>query len=187
MSEFKQTPSQTVGPFFAYCLTAEQYAYPFDQVANENLISDESLPGQRIEIKGKVYDGNGDVIPDAMIELWQVDPDGRTDNPKFKGLGRVGTGFSKDNSFTFRTIKPGKVEGQAPHIIAVVFMRGLLTHTYTRIYFSDEAEANALDSTLNSVPAERRKTLIAEKQSGTNGYLFDIYMQGESETVFFDI
>jgi protocatechuate 3,4-dioxygenase, alpha subunit len=185
----KQTPSQTVGPYFAYGLTAEQYHYPFTQVATANVIQDETIKGERITITGKVLDGDGNFIADAMIEIWQADGEGNYNNPNFKGFGRVGTGTSGDGKFIFETIKPGSVNGAAPHITVIVFMRGILVHAYTRIYFSDEFELNENDEVIKSVDKERIQTLIA-KRNEVNinaAYHFDIYMQGENETVFFDV
>lgn len=193
----KQTPSQTVGPFFAYGLTPEQYGYPFRSIAGGNLTVGDA-DGERIRIEGRVFDGEGKTVPDAMIEIWQADGQGRYAHPLdergsntgFKGFGRVGTGTDPEHRFIFHTVKPGSVDGrQAPHINVIVLMRGLLLHTYTRIYFSDEAEANARDPALSAVPAERRTTLIAARETGLDGpvYRFDIRMQGENETVFFDV
>jgi protocatechuate 3,4-dioxygenase, alpha subunit len=194
---FKQTPSQTVGPYFAYGLTAPQYGYPFTGLASDQ-VADELVVGERIRIVGRVIDGAGEPIPDAMIEIWQADSegryahpnDGRASNQRFRGFGRFGTGTDAKCRFIFNTIKPGSVRGvQAPHINLIVFMRGMLTHAYTRLYFSDEAAANARDPVLQSVPAERRDTLIATR-SDNNGavvYRFDIRMQGDNETVFFDV
>lgn len=193
----KQTPSQTVGPFFAFGLTAPQYGYPFDAFASGDL-ADTSTEGQHIEIVGQVLDGAGVPVSDAMIEVWQADAQGRyahpadrrSSNQSFRGFGRFGTGTLPDNSFVFRTVKPGSVEGrQAPHINVTVFMRGLLLHAYTRIYFADEESANASDPVLQSVPADRRATLLAQREEapGRNLYRFDIHMQGDDETVFFDI
>lgn len=174
-----QTPSQTVGPYFAYGLTAAQYGYDFDQIANDVLVADDML-GDRIHIVGRVFDGKNEIIPDAMIEVWQ---------PDIKAFGRMGTGTDPKNRFHFETVKPQSVDDQAPHLAVIVLMRGLLVHAYTRIYFSDEAVTNAKDAVLNSVPAERRDTLIAQKQivNGRTEYHFDIHMQGEAETVFFDV
>jgi protocatechuate 3,4-dioxygenase, alpha subunit len=195
----KQTPSQTVGPYFAYGLTAEQYGYPFDQVASGDLTeTNEALEGNRIRIVGQVFDGNGDLVPDAMIEIWQADAEGRYAHPAdkrgsnvgFKGFGRMGTGTDPEARFIFTTIKPGSVDSkQAPHINVIVFARGMLSHAYTRIYFSDEADANAKDAALLSVPEDRRQTLIAERETGPLGttYRFDIRLQGDGETVFFDL
>ncbi len=193
----KQTPSQTVGPFFAFGLTAHQYGYPHNAIASSE-VADLLTPGEHIEIVGQVIDGAGEAIPDAMIEIWQADAEGRYAHPAdprgsnqlFRGFGRCGTGTLPDSRFSFRTVKPGSVDGsQAPHINVIVFMRGLLTHPYTRIYFSDEAEANARDPVLSNVPEARRATLIAEREEtgGAVIYRFDIHMQGDEETVFFDV
>lgn len=173
----KQTPSQTVGPYFAYGLTPEQYGYDFKSLFR-NQTDDSKLKEDKIIIKGKVFDGEGNSIPDAMIELWQNDGD----NPFF---GRFGTGTEKENYFIFETIKPKSVDGQAPYVTLIVFMRGQLIHSYTRVYFSDEEKVNLEDATLNSVPAERRNTLIAQKRN--QFYEFNIHMQGDNETVFFDV
>lgn len=195
----KQTPSQTIGPFFAYGLTAEQYGYAFDQIATANLLSDTpDLDGQRIRIVGRVLDGNGAPVSDAMIEIWQADAYGRYSHPAdprnantgFKGLGRCGTGRDPEARFAFDTIKPASVDGQqAPHISVCLFARGLLNHLFTRIYFDDEAEANASDPLLSSIPAERRQTLVAQRSKDAGGvtYTLDIALQGNNETVFLDI
>lgn len=197
MSKLRQTPSQTVGPFFSYALTPEQYGYDFKSITGGSLIEGD-VPGQRIRIEGRVLDGKGEVVPDAMIEIWQADGEGRYAHPAdprgsniaFKGFGRVGTGTDPEARFIFDTIKPGSVDGaQAPHVNVIVFMRGLLLHAYTRIYFSDEAAANARDPVLASVPTERLKTLIAVRDETSAGvvYRLDIHMQGPDETVFFDV
>nr|WP_205520722.1 protocatechuate 3,4-dioxygenase subunit alpha [Propylenella binzhouense] len=193
----KQTPSQTVGPYFAYGLTAEQYGYPFTAIAGGK-VADELCTGDRIHVTGRVFDGNGDPIDDAMIEIWQADSegrylhpeDGRSSNSVFTGYGRYGTGTDPQNRFLFETVKPGSVDGvQAPHINVILFMRGQLSHLYTRIYFSDEVEANAKDPVLDTVPEARRETLVARREDMPIGvvYHFDIHMQGEKETVFFDL
>ena len=116
----KQTPSQTVGPFFAFSLTAPQYGYPLDAIASGEL-ADEPVAGERIEIVGRVFDGNGVPIADAMVEVWQADSegrythpaDGRSSNQGFHGFGRFGTGTEPDNSFRFSTVKPGSVDGES--------------------------------------------------------------------------
>ena len=192
-----QTPSQTVGPYFAYGLTPEQYGYPaLTSIAGSDLRSPE-VEGEAIRIEGRVLDGNGDPVNDAMIEIWQADPQGRYAHPAdargnvaFKGFGRCGTGTDPENRFFFETVKPGAAEEtQAPHVNVIVFMRGLLSHLYTRIYFADEEQANAKDAVLGSVPQERRATLIAARsdEGGKPVYRFDIHMQGDKETVFFDV
>ena len=190
----KLTPSQTVGPFFAYGLAAKQYGYPDNQIAGGVLVG-EGTPGERIRIAGHVFDGEGAPIPDALVEIWQADAAGRYpgvggSNAEFAGFGRQGTGADSACRFDFQTVKPGKVDGrQAPHITVIVFMRGLLTHVYTRLYFSDEAPANAVDPVLAAVPASRRHTLIASRDPLAVDalYLFDIRMQGKDETVYFDM
>lgn len=201
MSKTSQTPSQTVGPYFAYGLTPEQYGYDFTSIAAPDMTggqTESELEGERIEIVGQVLDGNGAPIDDAMVELWQADAQGRYAHPadprgsnaSFKGFGRAGTGTDAKSRFVFHTVKPGRVDdAQAPHINVALFMRGLLVHVFTRIYFSDEAEANAADPVLNAVPAERRDTLVARREESGEGtrYRFDIHMQGERETVFFDV
>lgn len=183
----KQTPSQTVGPYFAYGLTAQQYHYPLGQIADGAMAPEETK--DRIRIHGRVFDGEGAIIPDALIEFWQADRQGRYGAPGFSGFGRQGTGTDAQGRFVFDTIKPGATAGAAPFVTIVLFMRGLLTHVYTRLYFSDEATANAADPVLATVPAERRGTLIAAREETANGigYHFDIHMQGRNETVFFDL
>jgi len=193
----KQTASQTVGPFFAYGLTPAQYGNPFRALAGSVLVDDET-PGERIRIVGRVLDGAGDPVPDAMIEIWQADAVGRYAHPAdrrgsnlpFAGFGRCGTGADPEHRFAFKTIKPGAIgDGQAPHVNVILFMRGMLCHVYTRIYFDDEAEANARDPVLSSVDEARRHTLIAARQATPAGavYRFDVRMQGPDETVFFDV
>ena len=196
----KQTPSQTVGPFFGFGLLPEQYGYARTGIANGNLVTGRT-EGQRITIMGQVFDGAGDVIPDALIEIWQADSHGRYDHPAdsrlphrdeaaFSGFGRAGTGADPDGGFRFETIKPGSVDGvQAPHLNVTLFMRGLLTHVATRMYFSDEPDANCHDPVLLSVPGDRRSTLVATRADSGPGpsYQFDIHMQGARETVFFDV
>ncbi len=197
---FKQTPSQTVGPYFAYGLTAQQYRYDNTQIADNQLVKGD-IDGECIRITGTVFDGNGDAVNDALIEIWQANAAGRFNHPLdqrnnralepgFLGYGRCGTGTSDDASFSFDTIKPGSAkDGQAPYITVVVFMRGLLSHAYTRLYFSDEASANQTDPVLNSVAEQRRATLIAQRKDTGTGpeYHFDIHMQGAKETVFFEV
>ena len=191
-----QTPSQTVGPYFAYGLTPEQYGYPLASIASADLRTPD-VEGERIRLEGRVLDGKGEAVNDAMIEIWQADPQGRYAHPAdtrgnvaFRGFGRCGTGTDPENRFVFETLKPGAAdEAQAPHITVIVFLRGLLSHLYTRVYFADEATANAKDPVLLSVPEDRRGTLIAarEAQDGVTVYRFDIHMQGDQETVFFDV
>jgi protocatechuate 3,4-dioxygenase alpha subunit len=195
-TNFGQTPSQTVGPYFAYGLAATQYGYDFDQPFDAILALD-GARGERIRLEGRVIDGDGNPINDALVEISQ--PDGTGAYPQsvedaqaigFRAFGRAGTGTDAQNRFVFHTVKPGaETPGEAPHINVIVLMRGMLLHAFTRVYFSDEAKANAEDAVLNSVPARRRHTLIAQRSQagGAVTYRFDIRMQGDAETVFFDI
>lgn len=173
----KQTPSQTVGPYFAYGLTPEQYRYDFTSLASPELVPGAANSNNGITITGRVLDGNGDPIPDALIELWQDDGNNQY-------FGRCGTGTDSQNRFIFYTEKPAANGNDAPFIAVVVFMRGQLIHSFTRLYFSDEAALNAGDTVLLQVPEERRHTLIAQRKGRV--YEWDIRMQGEGETVFFD-
>jgi protocatechuate 3,4-dioxygenase alpha subunit len=192
----KQTPSQTVGPYFAYGLPPEQYRYDF-RSALTPVVASERVEGEAITLLGQVFDGAGKPVNDAMIEIVQADAAGRyVDTPEaaaasgFRGAGRAGTGTDAENRFVFETVKPGaSAPGEAPRIDVILTMRGLLSHLFTRIYFDDEAVANANDPVLQSVPAARRDTLIARRQimAGRVTYRFDIRMQGDDETVFFDL
>lgn len=172
-----QTPSQTVGPYFAYGLSPEQYLYNFKSLVGNLMVNPIENP-ESITIIGKVLDGENQPIPDAMIELWQFDE-------KNQSFGRFGTGTDSESRFIFHTLKPESVAGQAPYLTVIIFMRGQLIHSYTRLYFSDEITLNEQDEVLNTVPSERRHTLIAQKKGSV--YEFNIYMQGENETVFFEI
>ena len=195
-TNFGQTPSQTVGPYFAYGLTATQYGYDFDQPFDAVLALD-GARGARIRLEGRVIDGDGNPINDALVEISQ--PDGTGAYPQsvedaqaigFRAFGRAGTGTDAQNRFVFHTVKPGaEAAGEAPHINVIVLMRGMLLHTFTRVYFSDEAAANERCPVLALVPPERRQTLVAVRDEGPGGpvYRFDIHMQGPSETVFFDV
>lgn len=191
------TPSQTVGPYFAYGLTPGS-KYEWNDAFSNDLVTPD-VSGDRVRIAGQVFDGDGAVIPDAMLEIWQADAQGRFADPQdkralpnatFKGFGRCGT--SAKGEFSFDTIKPGIVpdpdgKPQAPHVLLAIYARGMLLHLYTRIYFDDEAEKNAADPILALVPAERRATLIAKREAGSATYRFDVHLQGDDETVFFDV
>jgi len=190
-----QSPSQTVGPYFAQGLLREG-----DQVFTNVLIS-ENTEGERIRIEGTVFDAEGQPIEDAMIEIWQANSHGRYNHPldeqdkpldpQFKGHGRTST--DTKGYYRFETVKPGSVPGpgnnaQAPHINVTVFARGMLSHAFTRIYFGDEP-LNQADSVLMSIADPvHRNTLIARRQEaeGVVIYRFDIRFQGEHETAFFD-
>jgi len=182
----KQSASQTVGPFFRIGLIYGQ--------AQNNLVN-ENTSGERITLNGVVLDGDGQPVPDAMVEIWQPDSAGIFNHPldplhdqadpHFHGFGRVET--HNAGKYEFKTIKPGGRDGKPPFINVHVFARGMLVHALTRIYFSDDP-ANDRDPVLNSVAPERRHTLIATRE-GSDGlpvYRFVIRLQGKDETVFFN-
>lgn len=177
MAKKLQTPSQTIGPFFAYGLTSEQYCYDYNSWFDGNMVSSKS-DTPTISIVGQVFDGEEKTVDDAMIEIWQNDN-------KTKQFGRYGTGTDAQNRFIFKTTKPESVNGKAPFLSVIIFLRGALLHLYTRIYFSDEKTLNTEDEILQSVPANRRHTLIAQKKGKV--YEFNIHVQGKNETVFFDV
>ena len=193
---YGETPSQTVGPYFAYGLTAGQYAYDFTDIADPTVAGPDAK-GEHIRIIGTVFDGEGNPVNDAMIEIWQADADGNynddpvdVDGTGFRGLGRCGTGTDAKNRFWFETVKPGVVaDAKAPFVNIIIFMRGMLVHAFTRFYFDDEVDLNAKDPVLQSVPVDRRDTLIAKRVETPTGieYRIDIHMQGDAETVFFDV
>jgi protocatechuate 3,4-dioxygenase alpha subunit len=197
-SEKGITPSQTVGPYFAYGLISNG-RYDWNDAFTSNLVTPDTT-GERIRVEGRVFDGDGQPVPDCMLEVWQADAQGRFADPKdkrslpnaiFRGFGRCGTDANGD--YAFDTIKPGSVpdpdgKPQAPHILLAVFARGMLLHLYTRIYFGGEA-ANAADPVLALVPTDRRATLIASREAGNGNpvYRLDIRLQGDNETVFFEV
>lgn len=187
------TSSQTVGPFFAPALLRED--------ARRNVLTRPDTVGERIRIEGRVLDGDGVPVPDALIEIWQANAQGRYNHAadqgaaqldsSFLGFGRSGT--AEDGSYWFETVKPGLVpfdseRMQAPHICATVFSRGLLNHLVTRLYFEDEP-GNALDPVLQCVPNDRRATLLARREARDTVvvYRFDIVLQGADETAFFNL
>ena len=183
------TPSQTVGPFFSI---------GFDSLRIENLAI-ANVAGERVTIVGRVLDADGAPVPDAVLEIWQANHQGKYAHPEdnqerkieadFLGYGRVPTNDAGE--FRFTTVKPGGVPGpdgklQAPHLLVSVFMRGLLNRLVTRIYFPDD-RANAGDFILNLVEESRRPTLIARKSSAANELEWNVILQGADETVFFDL
>jgi protocatechuate 3,4-dioxygenase alpha subunit len=182
------TPSATVGPYLAIGLTWSDGIWA----------ASEGTDGG-IWIRGRVFDGAGDLIPDAMVETWQADPDGGFPSPEdprgastypgFRGYARAQT-VDPPGEFGIFTLKPGRVpdgEGglQAPHIDVSLFARGILDRVVTRIYFADEEEANADDVVLRGLSADQRATLVAAKTD--DGYRLDVYLQGDRETVFFAV
>jgi protocatechuate 3,4-dioxygenase, alpha subunit len=177
------TPSQTVGPFFAVGLL-----WP-----DGPLVVPDGTPGS-FRLTGRLLDGAGDPVPDALVETWQADPEGRFPRPGdpggrgFRGFGRCPT--DAEGRFWVQTVKPGPVPGpggalQAPHLDVSIFARGLLRQAVTRVYFADEPAANAADPVLAALPDPARATLLAGPVAG--GYHLDVHLQGEHATVFFAV
>jgi len=188
--KIRATTSQTVGPFFNLGLS---------WLTCDNL-ADEGVAGERVTIQGRVIDGDGAGVPDALVEIWQANAHGKYAHPedrqpkplepRFRGHGRVST--NKNGAFCFATIKPGRVPGprgkeQAPHLVVSVFMRGLMRRLTTRMYFPGDALL-ATDPILKLVQPARRATLVAKNGGGAPGALeWNIVLQGTGETVFFDL
>lgn len=184
------TPSQTVGPFFRIELTTDEHCV--------RCVAGPQAKGERAWIAFRVLDGDGVPVDDAMLEIWQADANGKYNHPDdpqprqldpgWKGFGRVATGG--DGGCLLETIKPGRVGHnnlQAPHLAVAVFARGMLKQLYTRVYFAGDA-ANDRDPILQLIPRDRRDTLMARQDPGRPGYWsFDVRLQGERETVFFDV
>jgi protocatechuate 3,4-dioxygenase alpha subunit len=179
VTDLVPTPGQTVGPFFGYAL-------PFDR---DNELVPLSHPSA-VRLHGRVTDGDGVGVPDALLELWQAAPDGsvvqqdgslRRDGWTFTGWGRAST--DADGPYVFTTLRPGATEpGRAPFFAITVFARGLLNRLFTRAYLPDDADALAADPLLTSLDRDRRATLVS--RADEYGYAFDVRLQGEDETVF---
>lgn len=189
MTRLGLTPSQTVGPFLRLGLEWPDGPY----------VVPEGTPGAQW-ITGTVYDGDGKPVPDALVETWQADPDGRFDHasdprgaaspaiPGFRGFGRCPT--DGDGQYRILTVKPGPLPSldggtEAPHLDVTVLARGMLDRVVTRLYFPDQTDLNAADPVLAGIPEQRRHTLLAHSDGA--GLRFDIHLQGEGETVFFEL
>lgn len=181
------TTSQTVGPYYRIGL-----GYQFTTAA-----CTEHTPGEHISVQGVLYDGFGLPVPDAQLEIWQADYEGRlagidagsgVPDAGFRGFARIA--LDDAGRFLFRTVKPGSIiaqetQKQAPHISIMIFMRGLLKHLYTRMYFEGDP-MNESDPTLQAVPQDQRHTLLAQPVAGKPGeYTWNIHLQGQHETAFF--
>ena len=202
----KETPSQTAGPYVHIGLIPHQAGFDIFQNNFSNILVGPETQGERIRIEGRIFDGSGSPCRDILVEIWQANAAGRYNHPadrqedkpldeSFRGWGRTGTNF-ETGLYTFETIKPGRVAGRhgrkpmAPHVNLWLAARGINIGLNTRLYFADEADANAEDPVLNMIePAVRRETLLAQREDrgGEVVYVFDIRLQGERETVFFDV
>lgn len=190
----RETPSQTAGPYLHIGLAPASAGLPVRTQDKPHVLAEASVPGERIVIEGVVYDGSGAPVRDAMVEIWQADSAGRHNGPGFLGWGRAVADFTT-GLWRFETIKPGAARGrggkpEAPHVSFHIFARGINIHLHTRMYFPEEEEANAADRVLRSIEHRHRvPTLIARRETrgGENVYRFDIRLQGEGETIFFDI
>lgn len=199
----KETASQTAGPYLHIGMYPAAAGIESRWEKTPNILVGETTEGQRIRIEGTIIDGNGQHVRDAAIEIWQANAAGRYNHPEdtqdkpldpaFTGFGRAITD-ARTGLYWFETVKPGPVVGpdgreMAPHINVAIFGRGINIHLVTRLYFEDEGPANEADHVLRLVDPARRGTLIArrEEQEGRPVYRFDIVLQGENETVFFDV
>ncbi|GLZ86380.1 protocatechuate 3,4-dioxygenase subunit alpha [Metapseudomonas resinovorans] len=193
-----ETPSQTAGPYVHIGLALEAAGNPTRDQEIWNQMAKADAPGQHILLLGNVYDGNGHLVRDSFLEFWQANHEGVYDTAfdlekPFNSFGRTATTFDA-GEWTLNTVKPGVVKNaagvpMAPHINVSLFARGINIHLQTRIYFDDEASANAIDPVLNLIEQpQRRETLVARRceVDGKLAYRFDIRIQGEGETVFFD-
>ncbi|HLX28329.1 MAG TPA: protocatechuate 3,4-dioxygenase subunit alpha [Casimicrobiaceae bacterium] len=199
-----ESASQTAGPYVHIGLAPNAAGFDIFEKHFGNVLAGPDTKGERIRIEGRVIDGAGTPLRDALIELWQANAAGKYNHPadrqnkavdpSFRGFGRACSDF-QSGVFAFETIKPGAVMGRngmpmAPHVNLWIVARGINVGLSTRMYFSDEQEANAADPVLNLIEwEERRKTLIGvrEQHAGKVVYRFDIHLQGPEETVFFDV
>lgn len=198
----KETPSQTAGPYVHIGLAPGAAGFDIYEQELGWDIAGPNAKGERIRVEGRVIDGMGSPIKDVLLETWQANADGIYAHPEhegdvedgFRGWGRVITDF-ETGEWAFETIKPGSVKEaggtvMAPHITLWIVARGINIGLHTRLYFEDEAEANAADPVINLIEWERRRqTLLAKRteRDGKTVYRFDVKLQSEDETVFFDI
>ena len=186
-AECVPTASQTVGPFFSIGLCSH---------TPNNLVPPKVQAGEVVTVRGQVFDGDGQVVPDAILEIWRADQSGTyaategdcNSNGVPSGFARIAT--NERGEFEFQTLKPGTIAGiadeaHAPHLMVLIFMRGLLRHLVTRIYFPQE-QANEHDPVLRAIPARRRSTLVGVAGSNCNELRWNVHLQGDAETVFFE-
>ncbi|WP_110644043.1 protocatechuate 3,4-dioxygenase subunit alpha [Salinicola sp. CPA57] len=195
----RETASQTAGPYVHIGLALDIAGLPPRGEEIWNRLASPEADGEAIELVGRVIDGNGDLVRDALLEAWQADAHGNYQyefdlRAPFNSFGRTATTAEHDGEWCFHTVKPGQVacrDGRlmAPHVTLAIFARGINIQLHTRLYFDDEVDANAACPVLNAVESPtRRRTLIATREEGKDKprYRFDIRLQGEGETVFFD-
>ncbi|ABD57081.1 protocatechuate 3,4-dioxygenase subunit alpha [Jannaschia sp. CCS1] len=181
MSDLKETPSQTAGPYVHIGLATEAAGFTTFPAFGAQIFSPD-IPGERIRVGGRILDGDGAPMTDALLEIWQADASG-TYSDSAEGFGRIVPDF-ETGAYGFDTIKPGATNG-APHLHLWLVARGINLGLHTRMYFEDEGEANAADPVLQGLDLERRATLIAARDGTT--YRLDIRVQGDNEMVFFDV
>ncbi|MBE9604174.1 protocatechuate 3,4-dioxygenase subunit alpha [Acetobacteraceae bacterium H6797] len=187
----KETPSQTGGPYVHIGLLPVAAGLAYGTQEQPHVLSG---AGERIRIEGVVYDGSGHIVKDALIELWQADAEGKHNAGDFLGWGRASAAFDTGEWF-FETIRPGIVpwrdgRPQARHVTLIIFARGINIHLHTRLYFPEDEAALEADPVLKSIEwVGRRKTLVATKVEGKPipTYRLEINIQGDDETVFFDV
>lgn len=190
----KETPSQTGGPYVHIGTLPAVAGLPIRTQDKPWVLATAATPGEHVRIEGVVWDGSGHPVKDALVEIWQADAAGSHQAQGFSGFGRAAADFTT-GEWAFETVKPGRLpwrdgRTQAPHVSILIFARGINIHLHTRMYFADEGEANAEDPVLRSIEQTgRRATLIADRtqKNGLPTYRFDIRLQGDAETVFFDM
>lgn len=191
---FPETPSQTAGPYVHIGLIPRQAGFAIFDRELGNELAGPDAKGERVRIEGRVLDGLGAPCRDVLVEIWQADSSGRYGSDDFQGFGRAGTDF-ETGLYWFETVKPGRVPGRAgqpamaPHLTLWLTARGINIGLFTRMYFADEEQANIEDPVLALVELHRRPTLLAARETRDDHtlYRFDIRLQGEGETVFFDV
>jgi protocatechuate 3,4-dioxygenase alpha subunit len=199
-----ETASQTAGPYLHIGMAPWAAGIEIRRDERQDVVARPGAAGERIRLEGMIFDGTGAPVRDAQVEIWQANahgkyhhPEDRQDkpvDPAFRGFGRAVADF-ETGIWAFETVKPGGVPGRhgtvmAPHINVTIFARGINIHLNTRIYFADETEANDRDPVLRLIePRPRRETLLARREQRDGGivYRIDIRLQGEKETVFFDV
>jgi len=191
MAKLKETPSQPAGPFVHIGTLPEIAGLGRSAASEQSMLIGEGTLGQRIRIEGMIFDGANEPVKDAIVEIWQANANGQYGSNEFLGWGRAAADF-QSGAFLFETIKPGPTpfhdgRRQAPHISFAIFARGINIHLQTRMYFPDEATANAADPVLQLVDDPTLTATLIAQPVADNAYRFEIRLQGARETVFFDV